>query len=695
MQKSFNLSQLGLEVQIGKYACQADGSVWIKHNNNIVLSTVVACKNPKDFLGFFPLTVEYRERFSSVGKIPGGYIKREGKLSDYEILTSRLIDRPIRPLFPSNYFNEVQLLSTVYSYDGKFPSNILAMISSSLALTISNIPFFGPIGAVQATRINNEWKFNLDYKDICKSDSNIIIVGAKDGICMVEGYCNNISEKELIDLLFLAEEQIKIQIDWQLDIQKQLGIKKEEIEDEINWDLWKKKVKEALPKDFAEKLFVTSKLERNLVEEKLRSDLLDNFENEIKQEEISKSIIFYVFDSVLKEILPDLVNKKGIRVDGRKFDQVRPINIEVGLLPCVHGSSVFTRGETQAIASLTLGTSDDAQRIERLIGEENEKKFMLHYNFPPFSTGEIKMMRGVSRREIGHGYLAENSFKSVLPDKDKFPYTIRSVVDILASNGSSSMASVCSTTMAMLDGGIPIKDMVGGIAMGLFKDSQGKVSILTDILGIEDSYGLMDFKVTGTEKGIMGIQMDVKDKSGLTKDLLKDSLEKAKEARLHILKEMKKVMDQPRKNLSDFAPRVEIIKISTDKIGNIIGPAGKIIKEIIAKTDTQIDIKDDGSVMIYAKNDQASKEAAKWINVLAGKIEVGSTFSGIVRRITDFGVFVELVPGKDGLLHISKIARDKQRNLDKYCKVGDSLTVKVINYEESTDRIGLIAPDLK
>jgi len=694
MQKTFSLPQLGLEVEIGKYACQANGAAWIKSGNNIVLSTVVASKEPKDFMGFFPLTVEYRERAFAAGKFPGGYIKRERGLSDAEILGSRLIDRPIRPLFPSYYFNEVQLLSSVYSADGKFPTNILALIGSSLALTISDLPFYGPVGAVKVGRVDGKWIFNLGAEDFSKSDVSIIIAGTQDGICMVEGHSNNLSEKELIDLMFHAHEQIKVQIDWQLDIQKQLNVDKKELKETFDWDGWKKKIKDSFPVDFVQVLFASKKLERREGMDKLRTDLLANFNEDIESGKISKSIVLFLFSSLLKEVLPDEVAKKGTRLDGRKLDEVRPIEIEVAVLPCTHGSAMFQRGETQGLANITLGTAQDAQKIELLIGDPIEKHFMLHYNMPPFSVGEVRMMRSVSRREIGHGYLAENSFYNVLPSREKFPYTIRSVVDVLESNGSSSMATVCATTLALMDAGVPINDMVSGIAMGLMKDSSDKFHIFSDITGTEDAFGLMDFKITGTEKGIMAVQMDIKAKAGLTKELLAKALEQAKVSRLHILKEMQKVMTVPRTSLSVLAPRVTNFKISPEKIGAIIGPGGKIIKEIILKTGTQIDIEDDGSVMIYSKDGESSKDAEKWIRVLAGEIEIGSIFDGIIRRISDFGMFVELVPGKDGLVHISTIARDKQRELGQRYKVNDKLKVKVRDYDRETGRVYLVAPEL-
>ncbi|MFA5074574.1 MAG: polyribonucleotide nucleotidyltransferase [Candidatus Babeliales bacterium] len=694
MQKKFEFPSLGLELEIGKCARQADGAAWLKQGNNIILSTVVATKESKDFMGFFPLTVEYREKTSAAGKIPGGYIKREGKLSDHEVLTSRLIDRPIRPLFPTYYFNEVQILSTVYSADGKFPTDILSILASSIALTISPIPFLGPIGAVQVCHINGEWKFNVGYPEINDAQAELIIAGTKDGICMVEGFANNMLESELIELFFKAHEQIKLQVDWQLEIQKELGVKKGEITQTLDWSSWQEKVKKALPNNFAQKFFVLEKSKRGVAIEKLFSDLTENFKKEIQEEIVSKSILQFIFDLIVKKELADQIAKNNYRIDMRKFDEIRPITTEISVLPCAHGSSIFTRGETQALASLTLGTAQDAQRIESLIGPGQEKSFMLHYNMPPFSTGEVKPMRGVGRREIGHGNLAETSFKNVLPDQEKFPYTIRSVVDILESNGSSSMATVCSTTMALMDAGVPINDMVGGIAMGLMKDSSGNFYVLSDILGAEDAFGLMDFKLTGTKSGIMAVQMDIKDKVGLTKEILSKALEQAKIGRLHILNEMNKVMTEPRKQLSDLVPRVSTFKIPTDKIGAIIGPAGKTIKEIIAQTNTQIDIDDSGKVVIYAKNVEDAHKASSWVKILSGEIEVGSRFEGIIRRFVEFGLFVEIVPGKDGLVHISKIEKNKQKDLTRTYKVGDKLKVKVVDYDKDTGRIYLIAPDL-
>jgi polyribonucleotide nucleotidyltransferase len=694
MSKKFTLKQLGLTAEIGNVARHADGSAWLRQGDNIVLATAVATKDTKDFIGFFPLTVEYREKTSAAGRIPGGYIKREGRLSDKEVLSSRFIDRPIRPLFPKYYFNEVQIISSVYSYDGKFPTEILGLIASSIALSISDIPFLGPVGAVKIGRIDGTWKSNLSQDDASSSDVDLLVAGTKDGICMVEGNGNDLSEAELIDALFYAHDEIKVQIQWQEDIVKELGVKKLENTGADFWNEWEEKVRSHFSQESCEALFVASKSERKEILKNLQKDVLEFFANEIDSGVVSKSQMMYIFDTLLKEYLPNIVAKKNKRIDGRTFDEVRSIESSVSLLPSVHGSALFRRGETQSLASLTLGTGQDAQRFESLEGESS-RTFMLHYNFPPFCTGEVKPIRGVGRREIGHGYLAERSFSHVLPSQEEFPYTIRSLVDVLESNGSSSMATVCSTTLALMDAGVPIKDMISGIAMGLMKSSDGDVRILTDILGTEDAFGLMDFKVTGTSRGIMAVQMDIKAKAGLTKELLQKALEQARSARLYILEEMKKVLSSPRKELSSLAPRVSSFRIDTEKIGAVIGPSGKTIKEIIAATGTQIDIADDGMVRIYSPEGESARKAEAWIKTLVGEIEVGTTFEGKVRRVADFGIFVELVPGKDGLVHISSIARDKQSTLPKNYKIGDLLKVKVIAVEAETGRIRLIAPELK
>lgn len=697
MQKKFSFPELGLEVEIGKIARQANGAAWVKLGGNVILSTAVAGKSPSEFPGFFPLTVEYRERPSAAGRIPGGYLKREGRLSDAEVLVSRLIDRPIRPLFSKYYFNEVQLISTVYSSDGLFPASILSLIGSSLALTISDIPFLGPIGAVQIARVNNEWTFNVGYEETANSDAKIVIAGTKSGISMVEGHCNNISEEEMIQLLFQAHERIVRQIEWQEEIQREIGKQKSpESSDTTDWNHWENKVAQSVTEKDVETLFnVNPKEKRSQVEKELEEKVLAVFATDIAEKKVSEKIINYLLENETKKHFSNILARKKSRLDGRGFEEIRQISSEIGILPCVHGSSLFTRGETQALSSITLGTAQDAQKIDTLWGGTKERSFMLHYNFPPFATGEARPIRAVGRREIGHGYLAESSFINVLPPEKDFPYTIRSVVDITESNGSSSMATVCATTLAMMDTGIPISAMVSGIAMGLVKDSADNFHVLTDILGTEDAYGLMDFKVTGTDKGIMAFQLDIKDKVGLPKQLLERALDQAKKARLHILAEMRKVISAPREEISKLAPRITSFKVPQDKIGAIIGPAGKIIKEIIAKTLTQIDIEDDGTVRIYSQNAEAAQEAESWIKTIAGNVEPGSVYNGIVKKIAEFGIFVELVPGKEGLVHISTIDRNKQRDLNKTIKPNDRLKVKVVYFDQETGRIRLVAPDLE
>jgi polyribonucleotide nucleotidyltransferase len=695
MNQIFSNPELGLEVELNKYARQANGAAWLKAGKNIILCTAVAGNEPKEFMGFFPLTVEYRERTSAAGKVPGGFFKREGKLSDEEVLNSRLIDRPIRPLFPQEYFNEVQIISTVHSSDGSFPNSVLGILGSSIALTISDIPFLGPIGAVQIGKIDGKWEFNLTHADQETSTADIIVAGTQAGICMVEGNCNNATEEELIELLLKAHDIIKKQIDWQLALQKEVGKPKVALKKTYNFDHWSEQIAKHVCYDDVDAFFGKAKKLRSEALATLQEKVVKNFATDVLSGAIPTSVLNYLFNLQIKKIIPDVIAKRQIRIDGRRLDEVRPIMSEVGVLPCAHGSAVFQRGETQALASITLGSGQDAQKIESLHGGLQEKRFMLHYNFPPFSTGEAKPMRAVGRREIGHGYLAETSFLAVLPSIESFPYTIRSVVDVLESNGSSSMATVCSTTLAFMEAGIPIKQMVSGIAMGLFFDSKGQHHILTDILGEEDALGLMDFKVTGTDDGIMAFQLDIKDKVGLSRELLAKALGQARTARLHILGEMRKVMTEPKKELSLLAPRIFSLKISQDKIGAIIGPGGSIIKEIVATTGTQIEIEDDGTVLIFAKNAESAKMAEEWVRRLAKEVEIGVTYEGVVRRLTDFGVFVEVIPGKDGLVHISTIARHRQASLNQDLRLNDRLMVKVVAIDPDTGKVRLIAPELE
>lgn len=696
MVKTFKFDESGYEVEIGKFAGQADGSVWLKQGGTIVLSTVVSAPS-KEFPGFLPLTVEYREMFSAAGKIPGGYYKREGRSSEREILIARLTDRAIRPLFPEHYFDQVQIISTVYSVDKKHAPDKLALIGSSLALSISKIPFLGPIGVVEVGRVNGEWIINPMFQETLDSDVRLIIAGTAEGISMLEGSADELSEKDFVDIMFRAHEEIKKVVAWISKIQQEVGKPKQEVDEgEYDWDAWKKNAEQYITPEIAKKMFISDKIERDEEVNKVKDAFFEKYAQEIEDTGVPTKMVAFIFDGVLKEQITKLIFASNKRIDDRTFDKVRKISVEVGLLPYVHGSALFNRGRTQALVSVTLGGGQDEQRTESIMSEEEQKSgFMLHYNFPPFSVGDVRPLRGPGRREVGHGHLAKSAFKYVLPTKEEFPYTIRVVGDMLESDGSTSMATTCGTTMGLMQAGVPIKKMVSGVAMGLLRSEEGKTIILSDISGFEDAYGLMDFKVTGTENGITAIQMDIKYKGGFAKEVFVDALEQARKGRLHILGEMKKVMDKPNPELSDLVPKVSSFKINTDKIGAVIGGGGKTIREIIEVTKTSIDIEPDGLVKIFAGPEADAALAERWVKTLAGQIERGATFKGIVRRIADFGLFVELVPGLDGLLHISNIPREKQRMLASEYKVGDELPVIVAEYDDTNGRISLKIHDKK
>lgn len=693
MSKTFKLDELGIEVQIGKFASQADGAIWLKKGNTTILSTAVM-EETEDFPGFLPLSVDYREQFSAAGKIPGGYLKREGKSSDNEVLTSRLIDRSIRPLFPKYFFNQVQVLNTVYSADKENPPSVLALLGSSLSLVISRIPFLEPVGAVQMGRIDGKWVVNPSTEEASYSDLKFIIAGTKDGICMVEGTADNVSEDDMVEAFFLAHDTIRKQVQWQEDIAKELQVVKTATESaDFDWHVWSDRVSDFATSDKINKIFEigSSKQELGLELKELKATFKAMYAEQIENFELaaSASRLDYVFDVILKDVIAKEIIKRQKRVDGRNFEQVRQISTEVSLLPSVHGSALFTRGQTQALVSATLGSGKDAQKVDELLRDEaTEKSFMLHYNFPPFSVGEARPMRGPGRREIGHGYLALSAINQVLPSRDSFPYTIRVISDILESNGSSSMATVCGTTMALMDAGVPIKSMVSGIAMGLLVGDAGEFQAITDITGFEDSLGLMDFKVAGTDKGITAIQMDIKYKGGLPRSVFEKALEQAKNARLHILGEMHKCMTKPNEDLSPLVPRIVTVKINPDKVGGVIGSGGKIIKEIIEKTGTTIDI-EGSEVNIFGRDKDQIQQAVTWVKILADQIEKGIVLDGVVARTAEFGLFVDIAPGKAGLVHISKIARDKQRELEKHYPIGEALKVKVLDYDKVSGKIRL------
>ena len=689
MVKTFHLPEFGYTVELGKFARQADGAVWIQQGGTVILATVVSAES-KEFPGFLPLTVEYREWLSAAGKIPGGYYKREGKPTDKEILTGRLIDRSIRPLFPADYFNQIQVIASVYSVDKEHMPATLALLASSLALTISKIPFLGPIGLVEVARVDGNWILCPTYSQTLKSDVHLSIAGTQEGICMVEGSADEISEADFVDIMFKAHEKIKQQVAWQLQIQKEIGLEKEQPGFDFEWSAWNEKIDSFLTKERVSSVYVADKIKRNEALDLLQESFVKENEEAITKEELSDRVIDYIFDQKLQKKITELIFDLNKRVDGRAYDQIRPISVEVGLLPYAHGSALFNRGRTQALVSVTLGGGQDEQKTEGIMPEDvNEGNFMLHYNFPPFSVGEVRPMRGPGRREVGHGHLAASAVRSVLPNKEKFPYTIRIVADMLESDGSTSMATTCGSTMALMQAGVPIRKMVSGIAMGLLQNIQGKFNVLSDISGFEDAFGLMDFKVTGTEEGITAIQMDIKHKGGFPRAIFEAALAQAKQGRIHILGEMRKVMSQPNKELSDLVPKLVTVKVHTDKIGAIIGTGGKVIREIIEKTKTSIDIDPDGLVKIFGGPEANIPMAVNWVKTLGGLIEQGTIYEGPIRKVAEFGLFVELVPGVDGLVHISNIPKHKQRNFAQEYKVGDVVKVEVLEYDESNGRIRL------
>ncbi len=684
----FVFEKYGYSVDIGSFAQQADGAAWMQQGGTVVLSTVVQ-EATKEFPGFLPLTVDYREQFSAAGKIPGGYFKREGKWTDKEVLTARLIDRAIRPLFPEQFFNQLQIYNLLLSFDQKHTPTALAILATSIALCVSKIPFMEPIGGVELARIDGKWIANPILEERLKSDVRLTIAGTADGICMVEGVAHQLSESDLIDALFIAHGVIKEQVSWQREIMAAVGVVKDVCRLPFDWNLWMKRADEFLTLERVRSLCKASKSERSEAMQVLRDAFAEPYLEQFQKEPGLESFVEYIFDVALKPKITNIVFADGKRIDGRKFDEVRSVSTSVGLLPNTHGSSLFARGGTQALTTATLGSSQDEPRTETLVDEEPSKAFILHYNFPPFSVGEVRPMRGPSRRDVGHGNLAASALLAVLPDKGEFPYTIRIVTDILASDGSSSMATVCGSVMALMDAGIPIERMVSGVAMGLLQGADGKFQPLTDITGFEDNFGLMDFKVAGSELGITAIQMDIKYKGGLHRSVFERALEQARRGRLHILECMQKVMSEPRPQMSPLVPKVVVFNIDTDKIGAVIGGGGKVIREIIDKTKTTIDIEADGKVNIFGGPDTDIDKAVQWVKVIAGQIKPGDCFRGTVSRVAEFGVFVDLVPGQAGLIHVSAIARDHQRTMMRDFPVGMEIDVKVTDYDPSTGRIRL------
>jgi len=682
---SLKLDKEELIIETGELAKQANGAVLIRMGGTAILVPATASKKPVENIDFFPLHVFYQERSYAAGKIPGGFIKREGRPSNKEVLVSRLIDRPIRPLFPEGFRNEVQIMPLTLSADHKNQPDILAIIGASAALTISDIPFNGPIGAVRVGKINNQLVVNPSFENLEKSSLDLVVAGTTNGILMVEGDASELSEIEMVEALKFAHKYIIEIVKLQKELLEKVGpVKKMEtklfvIDDELKQMIinnCKPKLQEIIltHKDKQERNNAIDTLfEKTLTEYKEKYpeklETLENIELQMKS----------VFEDIIKSIVRNIILTENRRIDGRKLDEIRDIWCKVGIFPRTHGSAVFTRGQTQSLGIVTLGSVDDEQRLDDIEGEES-KTFMLHYNFPPFSVGETGKITAPSRREIGHGMLAERALSKVLPEYNKFPYTIRIVSEILESNGSSSMATVCSGTLAMLDAGIPIKDSVAGIAMGLIMEKD-KYAILTDILGEEDHYGDMDFKIAGTKNGITAFQMDIKTDS-IPFDIIQEALLQAKKARLFILEKMAQTIDKPRKEISLYAPRIKVLKIPKDKIAMVIGPGGSVIKDIIQKTDTTINIDDSGEegiIYITGFDAESIEKALKMIKNITVDIKIGEVYNGEVKKITDFGVFVSLPGKKDGLVHISEISNKRIKNIHDFLKEGQEVKVKVLD----------------
>ncbi len=684
--KKMMLGGKELILESGKMARQANGSAVVKYGDNMLLVTICAMKTAAVGFDFFPMTVEYKEKMYAAGKFPGGFIKRESRPSNNEILSARIIDRPIRPLFPEGFNNEVQIMCSVLSSDGETVMDVFGIIGTSLAVNLSDIPFSEPVSAVRVGRLNGELIANPTVKQMKECDIELVISGGKGFISMVEGESKEVSEDELLQAVQFGQKIIDDICDFQAEIVKEFGKTKFEYTvPEISKELIEKvtSLSESKTHEFTK---IKIKEDRNEARRLLYADVAEALEDEFPEDE--KDFVTVMHD-LEKDIVRKNIIKNQVRIDGRKPDQIRQITCELDILPRVHGSALFTRGETQSLGVCTLGGDSDTQTIENIY-ENEEQKFYLHYNFPPFSVGEVKRITGVSRREIGHGNLAERSFKPILPAEEDFPYTIRLVSEILESNGSSSMASVCSNSLAMMAAGVPVKKQVAGIAMGLIKEGDDVV-ILSDILGDEDHLGDMDFKVTGTEDGICAYQMDIKIQ-GISIDIMKKALEQAKQGRKHILGIMNATISKPREALSEHAPRILNFKISPDEIGMFVGPGGKNIKGIIAEFDVKIDVDDNGFIKILSDGENG-EAALRHIKTMFAKPEVGEIYEGIVRGVKPFGVFVEIMPRTEGLVHVSELSLERIANVEEHFKIGDKLKVKFVGTDKE-GRIKLVRKEL-
>jgi polyribonucleotide nucleotidyltransferase len=665
-----------LRLETGRVAKQADGSIWASYGDTVVLATAVASQTAKPGVDFLPLTVDYQEKTYAAGKIPGGYFKREGRPSEKEVLTSRLIDRPLRPLFPEGYYYETQVIASVLSADKTGSSDVIGITAAAAALSISGIPFQGPVAGVKIGRVNGAFVVNPDLETMEKSELNLVVAGTADAVMMVEAGANELSEAVMLQALDLAHAEIKKIVAKISELAQRVGNKKREVTVEAIDAALAAKVKELVAQPIRAAILIPNKTMRQERLDQVLAETIEKLKN--PEDPNSERHIRLVFHGLEYTEVRSMILEKGSRADGRGPTDIRPIRCEVGVLPRTHGSALFTRGETQSLAVVTLGTTDDEQRIDALEGEYT-RTFMLHYNFPPFSVGEARPLRSPGRREVGHGALAERALKPVIPGKEVFPYTLRIVSEILESNGSSSMATVCGGTLAMMDAGVPIKEPVAGIAMGLIKEGE-EVMILSDILGLEDHLGDMDFKVCGTVNGVTALQMDIKI-GGITTALLQRALEQARAGRLHILSHMAKALAGARPNLSPFAPRIFTMKVKQDRIRDIIGQGGKTIRGIQADCGVKINIEDTGVVTIASADEASLQKARDIINRLTEEVEVGKVYMGTVRKIMDFGAFVEVLPGTDGLVHISQLAHHRVKAVSDEVAEGDQILVKVLEID--------------
>jgi polyribonucleotide nucleotidyltransferase len=691
--REISVGRQTISIETGRLAKQADGAVVVRSGDTMVLVTACTAPTPREGIDFLPLTVDYKEYTYASGRIPGGFFKREGKPTEKEVLTSRLIDRPIRPLFPAGWRNETQVIALVLSADAEHDSDVLAITGASAALALSTIPFTRTIAGVRVGHVDGEFIINPTFDQRKRSRLDLIVAGSKDGIVMVEAGAKEVTEEEMVQALERAHAAIKDLVSGIDALAQQAGKKKTAVaKKEIGKEFYRE-VEEKVLVPLADAMRIEDKLENYSTVDQVLSNLIASLpEGEVERKLEAKAI----FKELKEKVLRDEILERGKRLDGRAFDQIRQITIEVGVLPRAHGSAVFTRGETQALVTATLGTADDQQKVETVDGE-TWKRFMLHYNFPPFSVGEVAFMRGPGRREIGHGALAERSLASMMPTEEKFPYTVRVVSDILESNGSSSMASVCGGSLSMMDAGVPLKAPVAGVAMGLvMNEENGKYAVLTDIAGAEDHYGDMDFKVAGTADGITALQMDIK-VAGITMEIMRKALAQARQGRLFILNKMQETLAQSRSNVSQHAPRIVTIRIPVDKIRDVIGPGGKMIRSIIERTGVKIDVEDDGRVNVASADEASAAKAIGIIQELTATPELNKTYLGKVQRITDFGAFVEIMPGLDGLLHVSEIAHYRVKDVRDELKEGDQVMVKVINIDPSgkirLSRKALLAPE--